>query len=111
LWWKTWFTIQTFLIYQVSLIIHYYFLNIYWFNYFRRNNDDFNTQTRRLQPITNNNTHDIIQKNCRIRTPVDSFVQLNLKPSSIDIRLEDYKKVKYILLSSAVFFSSILSIQ
>jgi len=79
-------------------------------NYFRKNNDEFNTKTRRLQSITNNNTHDIIQNNCRTRTPVDSFVQLNLKPSSIDIRLEDYKKVKYVLLSSAVSFSSILSI-
>lgn len=48
-----------------------------------------NTKTRRLQPITNNNY--------RTHTPVDSFVQLNLKPSSIDIKLEDYKKVnKYV---------------
>jgi hypothetical protein len=57
-----------------------------------------NTKTRRLQPITNNNTHDITSNNYRTRTPVDSFVQLNLKPSSIDIRLEDYKKVNFIFL-------------
>jgi hypothetical protein len=41
----------------------------------------------------------MIQNNCRTRTPVDSFVQLNLKPS-IDITLEDYKKVKFSFLSS-----------
>ncbi len=74
-------------------------------NYFRKNNDEFNTKTRRLQSITNNNnTHDIVQNNCRTRTPVDSFVQLNLKPA-IDITVEDYKKVKYV-----VFFQSILPI-
>jgi hypothetical protein len=66
-------------------------------NYFRRNNDEFNTKTRRLQSITNNNTHDIIQNNCRTHTPFDSFAKLDLKPSPIDIKLEDYKKVKYIL--------------
>jgi hypothetical protein len=80
-------------------------------NYFRKNNDEFNTKTRRLQSITNNNTHDIIQNNCRTRTPVDSFVQLNLKPSSIDIRLEDYKKVKYIFITLYFFFSLVLPIQ
>jgi hypothetical protein len=72
--------------------------------YFRRNNDELNTKTRRLQPITNNNTHDMISNNCRTRIPVDSFVQLNLKPS-IDITVEDYKKVKYdFFLSFGVFF-------
>jgi hypothetical protein len=59
------------------------------------NNEESNTKTRRLQSITNN---DMIQNNCRTRTSVDSFVQMNLKREtpSIDIKLEDYKKVKYI---------------
>ncbi|CAF3735883.1 unnamed protein product [Adineta steineri] len=59
----------------------------------KKNNDELNTKTRRLQPITNNNTHDMISNNCRTRTPVDSFVQLNLKPA-IDITVEDYKKTR-----------------
>lgn len=61
--------------------------------------DELNTKTRRLQPITNNNpkTHD-----SRTHTPVDSFVQLNLKPA-IDIKLEDYKKVKDIFNSNFFF--------
>ncbi len=46
----------------------------------------------------------MISNNCRTRIPVDSFVQLNLKPS-IDITVEDYKKVKYdFFLSFGVFF-------
>lgn len=40
----------------------------------------------------------MMQNNCRTRTPVDSFVQLNLKPS-IDITVEDYKKVSNIFYS------------
>ncbi|CAF3831561.1 unnamed protein product [Rotaria sordida] len=66
----------------------------------KRNNDETNTKTRRLQSITNNNnnnnnsTHIMLQNNCRTtRTPVDSFVQLNLKPS-IDITVEEYKKTR-----------------
>ncbi|CAF3340293.1 unnamed protein product [Rotaria sp. Silwood2] len=64
----------------------------------KRTNDETNTKTRRLQSITNNNnnnnnTHIMLQNNCRTRTPVDSFVQLNLKPS-IDITVEDYKKTR-----------------
>ncbi|CAF2137153.1 unnamed protein product, partial [Rotaria magnacalcarata] len=54
----------------------------------KKNADETNTKTRRLQPITNNNdTHAMIQNNCRTRTPVDSFVQLNLT-------VEDYKKTR-----------------
>lgn len=45
----------------------------------------------------------MMQNNCRTRTPVDSFVQLNLKPS-IDITVEDYKKVSNIFYS--LFFNS-----
>ncbi|CAF3420665.1 unnamed protein product [Rotaria socialis] len=54
----------------------------------KKNADETNTKARRLQPITNNNdTHTMIQNNCRTRTPVDSFVQLNLT-------VEDYKKTR-----------------
>ncbi|CAF3761458.1 unnamed protein product [Rotaria sp. Silwood1] len=59
----------------------------------KRNNDETNIKTRRLQSITNNNSHVMLQNNCQTRTPVDSFVQLNLKPP-IDITVEDYKKTK-----------------
>lgn len=75
------------------------------FFYIRNSNDEFNTKTRRLQSITNNNSHDTLQNNYRTPTPVDSFVQLNLTPS-IDIKLEDYKKVRYGFLF--VFFLSFL---
>jgi hypothetical protein len=56
----------------------------------KRNNDESNTKTRRLQSITNNNN---TQNNYRTHTAVDSFVQLNLTPA-IDIKLEDYKKAR-----------------
>ena len=57
--------------------------------------DESTSKTRRLQSMTTNtNTPD-----SRMHTPVDSFVQLNLKPA-IDIKLEDYKKVKDIFNSN-----------
>lgn len=57
--------------------------------------EESNSKSRRLQPLSNNATHESGQNNSRQPTPVDSFVQLNLKPA-IDIRLEDYKKVKFV---------------
>jgi len=70
-------------------------------NDFRRNNDESNTKTRRLQSITNNNN---TQNKYRTHTAVDSFVQLNLTPA-IDIKLEDYKKVTFVFLPSVLFLS------
>lgn len=57
--------------------------------------DDSNSKSRRL---TNN------ENTSRQNTPVDSFVQLNLKPA-IDIRLEDYKKVIFIVVEFCFFFA------
>ncbi|CAF1048006.1 unnamed protein product [Adineta ricciae] len=51
--------------------------------------------TRQLQSITNNNNNspDMISTNNQTHVPVDSFVQLNLKPS-VEISLQDYKKAR-----------------
>ncbi|CAF0766941.1 unnamed protein product [Adineta ricciae] len=51
--------------------------------------------TRQLQSITNNNNNspDMISTNNRTHIPVDSFVQLNLKPS-MEISVQDYKKAR-----------------
>ena len=48
--------------------------------------------TRQLQSITNNsnNSSDMMSTNNRTHIPVDSFVQLNLKPS-VEISVQDYK--------------------
>ena len=48
--------------------------------------------TRQLQSITNNNNNssDMMSTNNRTHIPVDSFVQLNLKPS-VEISVQDYK--------------------
>ena len=51
----------------------------------------------------NDNVLEMMQSTCQTHTPVDSFVQLNLKPT-INIEVEDYKKVKY------NFFQHFLSI-
>ena len=61
----------------------------------------------------------MLQHNGRLSTPVDSFVQLNLKREtpSIDIKLEDYKKVHkrffvgFLLSSPFVVLSSLPPIQ
>jgi hypothetical protein len=79
----------------------------------KRNNDESNTKTRRLQSITNNNNNNNnTQNTCRTRTPVDSFVQLNLKPETdikpdIHITLEDYKKAKDTMLTTKISSSKI----
>ena len=61
----------------------------------------------------------MLQHHGRLNTPVDSFVQLNLKREtpSIDIKLEDYKKVHkrfflgFLLSSLFVVLSSLPPIQ
>ncbi|UJR22473.1 hypothetical protein I4U23_025527 [Adineta vaga] len=57
-------------------------------------------QTRQFPFLTNNNnnnnnntTNEMTSTNYRAHTPVDSFVQLNLKPA-MEISLQDYKKAR-----------------
>jgi hypothetical protein len=72
----------------------------------RMANDELNMKVRRY-PSMMMTTTDIISNPNRTSTPVDSFVQLNLTRETppIDIKLEDYKKVK-----SIVFVFVVLSL-